>query len=83
MLDLDKIGKNTLKEGEGIQMSDHPGFNDKGYKKRRKYISSVAMNYNIFDTEIPRIDYIDSEKEVWKSWYLKFKKYYEKGACKQ
>ena len=33
--DLDSIGKTTLCEGDGIQMTDHPGFNDKEYKRRR------------------------------------------------
>lgn len=33
--DLDAIGKTTLSEGDGIEMTDHPGFNDTEYKNRR------------------------------------------------
>ena len=64
-------------------MTDHPGFNDKEYKNRRNYISSVAMNYNIYDKEIPRIEYTDAERKVWKNWFSKLKKYYEHGACNE
>lgn len=31
--DLEKLGKTILHEGEGgIEMTDHPGFNDQEYK---------------------------------------------------
>ena len=36
--DLETIGKTLLKEGEGIEMTDHPGFNDPIYKERRNMI---------------------------------------------
>ena len=35
LTDLDAIGKKTLSEGDGIEMTDHPGFNDIEYKNRR------------------------------------------------
>lgn len=83
IIELDKMGKDTLKEGEGIQMTDHPGFNDKEYKQRRNYISSVAMNYLVHDKEIPRIEYTENETGVWGHCYSRLKKFYEHGACKE
>lgn len=34
--DFDFIGKRILGEGDGIQESDHPGFRDLVYRKRRQ-----------------------------------------------
>ena len=43
IMDLDKIGKQILTEGDGIQVSDHPAFRDKEYQERRNFISDVAL----------------------------------------
>jgi len=80
--DLEMIGKKTLCEGEGIEMTDHPGFNDKAYKERRNQIMQLALSYNIFDTEIPRVKYNDTEVGVWAHCYKKLKKLYEQYAVK-
>ena len=55
--DINNIGKTLLGEGDGIEMTDHPGFNDKEYKGRRDYISKLALNADIFDKHIPIVDY--------------------------
>ena len=81
--DLDKIGKDTLSEGEGIQEADHPGFRDIEYKRRRNYITELALKYKMYDKEVPRIDYTDTEIEVWKHCYKKLKKHYETRAVKE
>jgi len=83
IMDMDQMGKETLWEGDGIQMTDHPGFNDKEYKNRRDFISKVAHDYHIYDKEIPRIKYTDTETAVWKHCYDRLKKYYEHGAWKE
>lgn len=81
--DMEKIGKDTLSEGEGIQMTDHPGFSDQEYKRRREEITNIALKYNMFDKEIPRIKYTDTEVGVWSYCYPKLKEYYKDGACKE
>jgi phenylalanine-4-hydroxylase len=80
ILDLDKIGRETLSEGEGIEMTDHPGFNDQEYKNRRAMITDVALKYHLHDKEIPRIDYNKNEVQVWSHVYPKLKELYKKGA---
>jgi phenylalanine-4-hydroxylase len=81
ILDLDKIGKETLGEGDGIEMTDHPGFNDTVYKERRNQITQVAMKYMMNDSEIPRVEYTPQELDVWSHVYPKLKKLYVGGAC--
>ena len=81
ILDLDRTGKQTLTSGDGIQEVDHPGFNDEEYRKRRDYITEVAMGYNVNDIKIPIIDYTKDEVKVWSHCYSKLKKLYEFGAC--
>ena len=61
-------------------MTDHPGFNDKAYKERRNQIMQLALKYNLFDAEIPRVKYNDTETEVWTYCYKRLKKLYEKYA---
>ena len=65
IFDINKIGKKTLCEGDGIEMVDHPGFHDAKYKKRREEITLQALKYNITDKEIQRIEYKPEEVEVW------------------
>ena len=49
----------------------------------RDYISKVAMNYSMYDPEIPRVKYTDEEISVWSHCYPRLKKFYEHGACKE
>ena len=55
--DFDYIGKRTLSSGDGIQETDHPGFHDAEYRKRKDMITKKALSYRIRDSEIPRIEY--------------------------
>jgi hypothetical protein len=81
--DLEHIGKKLLSEGEGIEMTDHPGFNDPEYKKRRNDIMQLALNYHMYDFEIPRIEYTKEEQETWTTCYKRLMELYKDGACKE
>eukprot|EP00344_Euplotes_crassus_P003590 CAMPEP_0197004534 /NCGR_PEP_ID=MMETSP1380-20130617/23241_1 /TAXON_ID=5936 /ORGANISM="Euplotes crassus, Strain CT5" /LENGTH=341 /DNA_ID=CAMNT_0042423359 /DNA_START=123 /DNA_END=1145 /DNA_ORIENTATION=- len=81
--DLDKIGKETLSEGDGIQEADHPGFRDEEYKKRRNFITELALKYQMYDKEVPRVEYTDTEVGVWQHCYPKLKKHYVGRAVKE
>ena len=82
--DLDTIGKTTtLKEGEGIAYTDHPGFRDPDYVKRRDYISSAAMDYKMSDPEVPRIKYTDVENGVWNTGFKMLREKWHDVACKE
>lgn len=83
IFDLNKIGKKTLNEEDGIQMVDHPGFKDKKYKERREHITQVALEYDMTNKEIPRIEYTKDEVSVWSYCYPKLKNLYKEGACQE
>jgi hypothetical protein len=53
--DFDLIGRRVLAPGQGIEIVDHPSFSDKVYRKRRDYITSVALSYKTSDPDIPKI----------------------------
>lgn len=83
LYDFDQIGNRILGAGDGIQDTDHPGFNDPEYRKRRKIIAEAALNYKLAEKEIPRITYTDNEKSVWKICYPKLMELYKTNACKE
>jgi phenylalanine-4-hydroxylase len=55
--DFDHIGRRTLSSGDGIQETDHPGFNDKEYRKRREIITQASLSAKIDDPALPNIAY--------------------------
>ncbi len=81
--DFDHIGRRTLSSGDGIQATDHPGFSDPEYRKRRDMISKAALAYSIRDKDLPRIEYTQTEKEVWKFCYTKLKELFKTNACEE
>lgn len=80
--DLDFLGKRLLSEGDGIQEVDHPGFKDPEYRKRREFISQVALNYKVGEP-IPSLVYTPEEKSVWKYIYPRLMEIFETTACKE
>lgn len=83
LYDFDHIGKRILGAGDGIQDTDHPGFNDVNYRQRRKMISELALNYNLRDREIPRVEYTENEKGVWKLCYPQLLDLFKTNACEE
>lgn len=66
--------------GEALD-ADHPGANDPEYRKRRIEIANIAKEYK-HGQPIPRVEYTEQEKQVWKTVYTKLKEL-RKYACKQ
>ncbi|CDW76459.1 phenylalanine 4-monooxygenase [Stylonychia lemnae] len=81
--DFDHIGKRILGAGDGIQDTDHPGFNDAEYRKRRAEITQAALKYKLKDETLPFINYNEREKEVWKYCYPRLTKLFETNACEE
>ena len=81
LFDFDQVGKTLLSEADGIQMTDHPAFNDEVYKKRRNSIVQQAMDYNLGDPVIPGVKYTEEEMKTWTYCFGKLKKLYDQGAC--
>lgn len=79
--DFDSINEKCLEMGEELS-SDHPGATDKEYRKRRVEITKFAKSYK-HGEKIPRIEYNESEKAVWKTVFKTLKEYYPTHACKQ
>lgn len=79
--DFDHIGRRTLSSGDGIQETDHPGFNDQEYRSRRDLITKAALSYKLSDKEIPKIVYTEQEKEVWKFCYGNLQQLFKTNAC--
>ena len=77
------IGKRVLGEGDGIQSADHPGFRDPDYRERREYIAKVALDYDVNDSQIPTIEYNQTEKDVWGYCYPKLKTLLKSNSCKE
>jgi monomeric phenylalanine-4-hydroxylase len=44
---------------------DHPGANDREYRKRRDYIASLAKNFRETGT-ITDVDYTEEEQDIWR-----------------
>jgi len=81
--DFDHIGKRILGAGDGIQDTDHPGFNDKEYRMRRAEIAKAALNYKVADKSIPIIEYTQQETETWNYCYSRLENLFKTNACEE
>ena len=79
--DLDLIATKTLDAGTDIE-SDHPGFNDPVYRKRRADLAQLAENHR-WDKSIAHIDYTEKEIETWTAVWDKMKGLWDEYACKE
>lgn len=79
--DLDLMGHVLQTPGDGLG-ADHPGFNDKEYRKRRDIIADKTLGYKMKDP-IPRIEYAPEETELWSYIYNKVRPLHRKFGCKE
>eukprot|EP01134_Creolimax_fragrantissima_P006795 CFRG6795T1 len=79
--DLDRFATHTLEFGKELN-SDHPGFNDMVYRKRRCDITANATAYKCGD-KIPRVDYTEQEISTWGKVYKRLTDLYPTHACKE
>ena len=77
--DLDKIANNTLEAGKDID-ANHPGFNDKIYRERRKFLANYAIRYK-YNKELPFLKYTKEENKTWKIVLDNLEPLLQKHAC--
>jgi len=79
--DLDRFSKTTLDAGDKLQ-SDHPGFNDPVYRKRREHIAALAREYS-HGEPIPTVEYTPEEIGTWQVAFEKLTSLYPKLSCQE
>lgn len=77
--ELDRIGGQTLDAGVELE-SDHPGFRDADYRRRRAEIDALARAYRHGDP-LPLVAYEQSETETWRTIYEKLRTLHDRHAC--
>ena len=81
--DLNLIGRQLMSAGEQLT-SDHPGFNDANYRKRREEIVNISNSYNMEDhLNIPEVNYTEEETKLWTYMWDQLLPLQEKHACKE
>lgn len=79
--ELDNFANQILSYGDQLD-SDHPGFTDEVYRKRRKYFADIAFNHRYGDA-IPRVEYTKDEIATWRTIYTNLKNLFPTHACKE
>eukprot|EP00092_Neocalanus_flemingeri_P019520 GFUD01021146.1.p1 GENE.GFUD01021146.1~~GFUD01021146.1.p1 ORF type:complete len:478 (+),score=130.35 GFUD01021146.1:42-1436(+) len=77
--DLDKFANQILSYGSELE-SDHPGFTDPVYRARRKEFADIAFHYK-HGTPIPRVNYTEQERGVWRVVFKNLTRLYKTHAC--
>lgn len=77
--ELDQVADNTLDAGSELE-SDHPGFNDPDYRRRRGEIEALARSYRFGDA-IPEVAYTDLEVATWGQLYPQLRAMHEAHGC--
>lgn len=60
---------------------DHPGVNDPAYRERRNEIAALSLAWSP-GQPLPRIDYTETEHEVWRTVCEHIAPLHEKYACR-
>eukprot|EP00611_Tribonema_gayanum_P017937 TRINITY_DN3093_c0_g1_i1.p1 TRINITY_DN3093_c0_g1~~TRINITY_DN3093_c0_g1_i1.p1 ORF type:complete len:479 (-),score=127.22 TRINITY_DN3093_c0_g1_i1:809-2245(-) len=79
--DLDHIADRTLDAGIDLQ-SDHPGFNDEEYRRRRDVLAQSALRHR-HGKALPHIAYSPAEVETWGHVWDKMVPLHEDYACSE
>jgi len=77
--ELDDIANGTLEAGQELT-SDHPGFNDQAYRKRRGEIDALAREFR-YGEDIPFVDYTDEENQTWRKVFETLFSLHQQHAC--
>lgn len=79
--ELDLIANKTMDAGADLN-SDHPGFHDPVYRKRRQELAYLAQSFT-HGQSIPYIEYTKEEIETWGAVYNKLESLQDRFACKE
>eukprot|EP01147_Barroeca_monosierra_P000281 gene281-3653_t len=79
--ELDVFATRVLDAGRDLK-SDHPGFTDPEYRKRRAFFADIAISYK-HGEPIPRVEYTDDEIATWNEAFSKLTKLYPTHACEE
>ncbi len=79
--DLDQFANRVLSYGSELD-SDHPGFRDVEYRKRRTEFADIAIQYH-HNQPIPRVTYTEEEISTWETVFRELTKLYPTHACKE
>lgn len=79
--DLDRFANQILSYGAELD-SDHPGFTDEVYRKRRKYFADIAFNHK-HGQPLPRVDYTEAETKTWGEVFTNLTTLYKTHACRE
>lgn len=77
--ELDLIANRTLDAGSELT-SDHPGFNDPVYRKRREHLAQIARDHRQGEN-VPHIDYTSDEISTWGAVYSRLSALHKMYAC--
>lgn len=78
LTDLDKIKQKIFTAGLDLH-SNHPGFNDQVYLKRRAEIAYLSKNSSTF--KVHKINYSPQETEIWQKVFDVLTPLHTKYAC--
>ena len=77
--ELDLVAANTLDAG-GALHTDHPGFSDAGYRRRRADIARLAKAYR-HGAPFPVVEYTPDETETWGRVYRRLAPLRARHGC--
>lgn len=77
--DLDTLADRVLDAGTDLE-SDHPGFNDPVYRKRRMELAEISKQHR-YGNPVAPMEYTDVEVKTWGVVYNKLKSLQKQYAC--